>query len=47
MNNMTAFSESKSVKNEGVIPERTFFHKHFLREFIEFSGLAHIVSTID
>ena len=31
MHNMTALSESKSVKNVGVITERTFFHRHFLK----------------
>ena len=45
---MTVLSELKSVlKNVGVIAARTFFHKYFLRELIEFSRTAHIVSIID
>ena len=44
---MTALSESTSVKNVGVVTERTFFHGHFLKELLRFSRLAYIVSTID
>ena len=43
----TALSGLKSVKYVGVISGRTFFHRHFLRELIGFSRIAHIVFTID
>ena len=36
LQNMTALSESTSVKNLGVITERTFFHGHFLKELLRF-----------
>ena len=41
---MTALSESKSVENVEVITERTFFHRHFLKEFIGLSRIAYVVS---
>ena len=47
LQNMTALSESTSVKNVGVFTERTFFHRHFVKELLRFSRLAFIVVTID
>ena len=32
------------IKNIGGITERTFFHRHFLRELLGFSRLAHFLS---
>ena len=47
LHNMTALSESKSIKYLRVISARTFFRRYFVRELIGFSRLANIVSTID
>ena len=46
---LTAMTESNSfrISNLGFITERIFFHRHFLRELIEFLRIAHVLSTID
>ena len=43
----TALSESKSVKNVGVISNLIFFHRHLLRELIGLSGIDLVLSTTD
>ena len=47
LHNMTTLSESKSVKNVGIIHERPFLHRLFLWKLIEFLIIAHVSSTID
>ena len=47
LHDMTALSESKSVKKCRSYYLACLFHRHFLRELTGFSRLAHIVSTID